>query len=135
MYLTAHHVLDPNSGHEGVNSFLYSHGAYTWQAPPLDIPDQNPGTLVAESISIRPPGNRVRSYLDIVGPDEARWDEVRVGLMTFVGETQRRPLPWVGTTGRCFFRIGMDRALSQQWQRELAVLYRAAQALRLANPE
>jgi hypothetical protein len=28
----------------------------------------------------------------------------------------------------------MDLGLAQQWQRELAVLYRASQALRLANP-
>jgi len=133
MYLTSHHVASPITGHEGVNSFLYSHGAHTWQTPPTDIPDKNPGALMAQSISVRPPGNRVRSYLDIVAPDEIRWDEVRVGLMTFVGESQRTALPWIGQCGRCHFRLGMDHGLAQHWQKEVAVLYRASQALRLAN--
>ncbi|HKY35860.1 MAG TPA: hypothetical protein VJN18_07975 [Polyangiaceae bacterium] len=134
MYLTSHHVLAPGGRQEGVNAFLYSHGAVTWQVPPAEIPDQDPGTLVAESISLRPPGNRVRSYLDIVAPDEARWDEVRVALMEFVGDSQRSPLPWVGGTGRCSFRFGAEQSLARQWQKELAILYRSAQALRLAHP-
>jgi hypothetical protein len=134
MYLTSQHVLAPATRHEGVNSLLYLHGPCSWQAPPAEIPDQNPGTLVAQSISIRPPGNRIRSYLDIVAPDEARWDEIRVALMDFVGRAQRNQLPWVGQSIRCSFRLGMDLGLAQQWQRELAVLYRASQALRLANP-
>lgn len=134
MYLTSHHVVSPSSGHEGVNSFLYLHGAYTWTELPPGIPDQNPGTLTAQSISVRPPGNRVRSYLDIIAPDETRWEEVRIGLMDFVGTSQRSPLPWTGQSGRCFFRLGMELGLANQWQKELAVLYRASQALRLANP-
>jgi hypothetical protein len=83
VYLTSHHVASPSSGHEGVNTFLYLHGSYTWTVLPPGVPDQNPGTLTAQSISVRPPGNRVRSYLDIIAPDEARWKEVRVGLMDF----------------------------------------------------
>lgn len=134
MYLTSHHVVAPTTRHEGVNSFLYLHGALTWQNPPHDVPDRNPGTLVAQSISIRPPGNTVRSYLDIVAPDEARWDEIRVGLMDFVGQSQPNALPWAKASGRCFFRLGMELGLAQSWHKELATLYRASQALRLANP-
>ncbi len=134
MYLTSHHVLAPSSQHEGINSFLYLHGSYTWQEPPPGIPDQNLGTLAAQSISLRPPGNRIRSYLDIVAPDEARWDEVRIEMMDFVGKSQRNPLPWAGQSGRCYFRLGMELRLAQQWQKELAILYRASQALRIANP-
>lgn len=134
MYLTAHHVLAPATGAEGVNAFLYSHGPATWQTPPPEIPEENPGKLVAQSISIRPPGNRVRSYLDIVAPDDAGWPEVRTALMDLVGKLQRSPLPWVGTSGRCHFRLGMERSLAREWQKELAILYRSAQALRLANP-
>ena len=134
MYLTAHHVVSPTTQSEGVNAFLYLHGPLVWEgAPPSGVPDQDPGTLVAQSLSLQPPGNRVRSYLDIVVPDEAHWEEVRLGLMDFVGSSQPSPLPWQGQSGRCFFRLGMEGGLSQQWQRELAILYRAAQALRLAN--
>jgi len=134
VYLTAHHILSPSTHHEGVNAFLYSHKSLTWTATvPPGMPDQNPGELVAQSISIPPPGNAVRSYLDIVAPDETRWEEIRVALMDFVGQSQPRPLPWKGQSGRCLFRFGMELTLARQWQRELAVLYRSAQALRLAH--
>jgi len=131
MYLASQHVHAPSTPHDGVNTFLYSHGACTWEVPPL--PDEDPGILVAQSISIRPPGNRVRSYLDIVAPDAARWDEVRIGLMEFVGRSQRDALPWNGRSGRCYFRLGMELGLARQWHKELALLYRSSQALRLAN--
>jgi len=103
MYLTSHHVLAPSTRREGVNSLLYLHGPRTWPQAPAGIPDTDPGTLAVQSISIRPPGNCVRSYLDIVAPDEARWDEVRIGMMDFVGALQRGPLPWVGLSGRLGF--------------------------------
>lgn len=134
MYLTSHHVVSPSSGQEGINAFLYLHGEHSWSVRPPEIPDQNPGVLRAQSISVRPPGNEVRSYLDIVAPDETRWEEVRVGLMDFVGTCQRSQLPWASQSGKCFFRLGMELGLASQWQKELAVLYRASQALRLANP-
>jgi hypothetical protein len=134
MYLTSQKVRPPSKQHDGVNSFLYVHGSDTWQVPPPDIPDRNPGRLVAQSLSVPPPGNNVRSYLDIVAPDEARWNEIRIGLMDFVGKLQRSPLPWHGVSGRCSFRLGMELGLARQWHKELAVLYRASQALRLANP-
>jgi hypothetical protein len=61
------------------------------------------------------------------------WNEVRLALMDFVGSTQPRPLPWQGASGRCDFHLGMDLELANQWQRELAVLFRAEQALKLAQ--
>ncbi len=54
--------------------------------------------------------------------------------MDFVGMCQRSPLPWTEQSGKCLFRLGMELDLAQHWQKELAVLYRASQALRLANP-
>lgn len=132
MYITAQRVVSP-AHREGVNAFLYRHGSRTWQDPPNDLPEHDPGTLVAQTISVPPPGNRVRSYLDIVAPDEATWKEVRMELMAFVGRAQSGPLPWRGTSGRCNFALGVEPSLSSQWIAELAVLYRTAQALRLAH--
>lgn len=135
MYLTAHHVVSPTDHREGVNTFLYRHEALDWDAaPPVGIPEQNPGTLVARTISVPPPGNRVRSYFDIVAPDAARWLEVRDALLEFLAREQRKPLPWRGPSGRCSFELGMETQLSPRWIGELAILYGAAQALRLANP-
>ena len=91
MYLVAQRVLAP-AGTEGINAFCYVHGPYVWQGlPPAGIPDQNPGTLAAQTIVIRPPGNRVRSYLDVVAPDETSWSELRPAFMAFVSEARRQP--------------------------------------------
>jgi hypothetical protein len=94
---------------------------------------KQPWDLRAQSISVPPPGNRVRSYLDIVAPDEVRWEDVHVGLREFIARYQSGPLPWAGESRNSYFRVGMDRGLSHHWQKELAALYRAAQALWMAH--
>ena len=133
MYLTAQHVRSLD-GREGINAFHYLHGPHLWQGlPPQGIPDQNPGTLTAQAIVVEPPGNRVRSYLDVVAPDETAWSEIRTGFITFVSEAQRRPFPWLGVSGRCFLRVGLEQSLANQWHREIAELYRAVQAVRIGG--
>lgn len=134
MYLTAQHVVAPTTQTEGINAFHYVHGAFTWEGlPPDGIPDRNLGTLVHQSVVVPPPGNRVRSYLDIVALDETTWNEIRQSFTTFVSEAQLGPLPWVGIVGRTYFRIGMERSLAGGWQREIADLYRAAQSARVGG--
>jgi hypothetical protein len=123
MYLTAQHVVAPVSGAEGINAFYYEHGPDDWGVPPPEIPAN-------ETITVPPPGNRVRSYLDVVAPDSAPWAEIRQSFLTFVTQVQRRPFPWVGVAGRCLFRIGLDLGLASRWQHELADLYRAVEAAR-----
>ena len=130
MYLTAQRVVSP-SCLEGLNAFFYTHGAQTWSGlPPPDMPDKDPGTLVQELITVPPPGNHVRSYLDIVAPDETPSAEIRQSLVTFLSRVQREPLPWVGVVGRCFFRNGLDKALATRWRPEIAQLYQVASGLR-----
>lgn len=134
MYLTAHRVASPTTQREGVNAFVYRHMGQAWEhLSPAEVPQRNPGVLQASSISLPPAGNRVRSYLDVVIPDDVRWDELHAGLMEFVARRQTTPLPWSGESRSGYFRIGMERALSPSWQKELAILYRAAQALWLAQ--
>lgn len=131
MYLTAHHVASPVSGQEGVNAFLYLHDS-TSPLPLTEIPEHSPGTLVAQAISLAPPGNLVLSYLDIVAPDDVRWERVRLGLMELVGEKRATRMPWAGELEGCYLRFSMAVRVKRQWQSELAVLYRSAQALHLA---
>lgn len=133
MYLTAQHVQAPATGDEGINAFFYQHGPVVWDGfPPAGIPDANPGVLEYPLLGLpRQGGNRVRSYLDVVAPDETPWSEIRGSFISFVSESQLNPLPWVGVRGRCFFRIGMESGLVQSWQNEVAALYRAAQAARI----
>jgi hypothetical protein len=130
MYLTAQHVQAPG-GAEGINAFRYAHGAdRIWEGlPPDGIPDRDPGSLVARNVVVPPPGNRIRSYLDIVAPDDTSWSEIRSALIVFLSEAQRRPFPWVGVSGRAFFRVGLERALSTRWQREIAGLVHAVRTV------
>lgn len=133
MYLTSHRVVSPSGRQEGINSFFYSHGSLSWQQLPSQFIDQNPGTLVARNVSVPPPENRIRSYLDIVSPDETPWPDIWNRLNLFIHMHQRSAMPWSGPIENCYFRIGMELSLAKQWRHELAVLYRSSQALHLAQ--
>jgi len=130
MYITAHHVERPRTNVEGINAFCYRHGSYTWVGlPPAGIPDENPGELAASLVTIPQGGNRVRSYLDIIMPDEVPWGEARTSFITFLSEAQGRDFPWEGVSGRCTFRVGLEIGLAVSWQHEIALLLRAAEAV------
>lgn len=134
MYFTAQHVVSSAGRGEGINAFYYAHGPFTWMAfPPPGIPEQNPGVLQYQTIVVPAGGNRVRSYLDIVTPDEATWTEIRQAFSTFVSGNQRRPFPWEAVVGRTLFRIGMESSLVNRWHFEIADLYRAAQSVRIGG--
>jgi hypothetical protein len=123
MYLTAQRVFAPKSKQTGINAFLYTHAGRSWRVPPGDIPDRDPGRLKQKTIAVKPPGNRVRSYLDIVAPDDLDPDELQRRLMTFLRRMQGKPFPWEAVEGPCLFRIGMDAEVAKiGWSREVAVL-------------
>jgi hypothetical protein len=128
MYLTAQRVVRMADGAEAINAFFYRHHV-VWEGPPPEEYVINPGYLVNQTVNIEPPGNRVRSYLDITCPDGATWQELRQNFQTFVGMSQLRHLPWSGVVGRCLFTIGMDAGTARTWQLEVANLYRAVQAV------
>lgn len=130
MYITAHHVVHPRATDEGINAFCYRHGSYIWVGlPPAGIPDDNPGELAASLLEVPPGGNRVRSYLDIIMPDEVMWGEARRSFITFLSEAQGSDFPWEGVSGRCTFRVGLEQRLAANWQHEIAQLLRAAEAV------
>ncbi|HWL85019.1 MAG TPA: hypothetical protein VNO21_04420 [Polyangiaceae bacterium] len=129
MYLTAHHVQAPTGGAEGINAFRYEHGKEWDGLPPEDIPDRNPGRLVKQTIVVPPPGNYVRSYLDVVTSDAASPTEIRQAFVTFVSQVQLHSFPWSGHFGRVRFRVEMDQGLAGAWRHEIAELYRAIQHL------
>jgi hypothetical protein len=130
MYLTAQHVTHAPSGPAGYNAYYYVHG-YVWDGAPPPQFRQDPGTLMNQLVPVDPGGNRVRSYLDIICPDDTSWHEIRQSFVTFVSEFQLRPLPWEGVIGRCLFRVGMDFGIARQWQPEIANLYRTVQSVRI----
>ena len=128
MYVTAHHVSN-RRGEEAINAAMYLHGQENWQISPTGVPDPEPGELLRSHIALTPGGNHVRSYLDLVAPDGAQWPELHQAFIGFLAAAQPTTLPWVGISGRCLFRFGLELALAKDWPRELARLYRAAEVL------
>ena len=124
MYVTAQHVRSPITGGEGVNAFYYLHAG----TPAL--PEVNPGILMRKLVSIDPPGNRIRSYLDMIAPDGTELSVLRYALSALITSCQTFPLPWQSSTGDVLVRFGVDMGLANQWRSELAHLHRAIEAVR-----
>lgn len=126
MYLAAQRVR-ASSGREGINAFFYRHGRVWLGAPPPDVfPERDPGELVHEYIELPPPGNRVRSYLDIVAPDDTPSAKLIGRARDLLGTGEQRPLPWSILDGDSLVRFGLDEALLPSWNAELGALLRAA---------
>ena len=135
MYLAALHVVVPSTGFEGFNAFHYMHpdGAAWDLAPREGVPDQDPGVLVNTRIEIPPPGNRLRSYLDVVAPDNALWLDIRNAFLWFVLDCEGQPFPWQRSRYQFWFRASMDQAAAANWRSELGMLYEKARLVRLPD--
>jgi hypothetical protein len=126
MYISAHRVQaasrDGGFGRQGINAFYYRHGPQAWRgAPPEDfLPESNPGVFVDSSIEVPPPGNRVRSYLDVVAPDGVPLAHLAAAI-TAVPRAESLPVTW--TVGDIWCRFGAELGLAPQWRRELQRLF------------
>ena len=130
MYLTSHRVVSPSKRREGVNSFYYLHG-HEWNPEQSDdfLPDINPGVLRDDAIQVSPPGNRVRSYLDIVGPDSLTLSELNRFLDGILCGPPPGRLPFSRVAERIWCRFYADTGLAQVWRQELRVLFQHVMAL------
>jgi hypothetical protein len=126
MYVAAQRVVG-REGREGINTFLYLHGE-TWESPASFLPEQRPGELAHQHVEVQPPGNRVRSYLDVLAPDGASVSELTTACVWLVTEYAPPRLPAVATSGRCWFRFDMEASLSPAWKMELQELSRSCLA-------
>lgn len=98
--------------------------------PPDTVPDEDPGELVNMVTAVPPGGNRVRSYLDIVGRENATWREIRSKFLWFVLDCEGQPFPWNRHVDMYAFRAGIEDALAADWRNELGKLYEAAHSVR-----
>lgn len=120
MQLTAQRVISPVSKQHGINVYFYIHGDYTWHGPA----DHLPKAMFCDSIiTVHPPGNRVRSYIDIISPDTSSRQEVARAFEIFVGAVPRLGLP-----ARCYdnattFEFNAEQSLAQVWGIELRQLF------------
>ncbi len=86
MYLTVHRVV--RQAERGINGALYKHGTDrrdpTWNPPDLeDITSRNLGTQIMYRADIKPGGNAVECFLDIVFPDDFSELELETALSKF----------------------------------------------------
>lgn len=132
MYLTAHRVQAPprdgNPGRQGVNAFYYVHGQRAWKgAPPAELlPESDPGIFVDSIVEIPPPGNTVRSYLDMMALDGTSLAQLRAAI---AAAPRPAALPVIWSVGDVWCRFGTDVRLAPQWRRELQRLFARASLL------
>jgi len=119
MILTAQHVR-ASTGEEGINAFCRLQGPHEWaDLSSGDLAeDLAAGELVNQAIVLQPGGNDVRSYLDVIAPDETPTQEIRHAVVLFVDRSRGRTLPWMETVGRCTFRFGVEQGLHASWPEE-----------------
>lgn len=130
MRLTAHRVVRPQTGETGLNAFCYLHGPYAWlDQPPREILD-SPGVLANSAVEVAPPGNRVRSYLDVWAPDATPNSEIAHVVRSVGDLLEPQPLPLRVQSGSVSFHFDADQQLALGWRVELEMLLRQVLAVR-----
>ena len=120
MYLCAQRVAQPEDrgGGQGINAFYYVHKRDPWgegSAKPV-LPETDPGVLEDSLIDVPPPGNTVRSYLDVVARDDVPIDRVLLAVAVHP-KPNGFPVEWVAEGVWC--RSGIDAALESDWHNEI----------------
>jgi hypothetical protein len=130
MRLVAQRVISAG-GLQGINAFCFLHGGYVWlDRPPQEVADA-PGELVNSSIVVPPPGNRVRSYLNILTPDQTPNQKILYDILNPIDLFANQPLPLHVQSGDITFTFNIEQALAAAWHRELEVLLHSALAVRV----
>lgn len=124
MRLVAQRVRSPSTHREGINAFCYLHGPVTWlDDPPADLPG---GVLMNARAEVPPPGNRVRSYLEIVAPDETPSHVMEREVEDSIDLLENQPFPLRLQSGDTTFQFDVESALAPAWRQEMrALLHRA----------
>lgn len=113
---------------EGINAFVYWHGRDIHADDLMPLLDRDEGTLQVRLIEVEPGGNRVRSYLDVVVPDQATVPQIDAVLDSFLHVPVPGALPAVWRKGPAVARFACDEALAPVWARELGELLELAGA-------
>jgi hypothetical protein len=76
------------------------------------------------------PGRRIRSYLDVLAPDDADVEELRRAIAQLHGVvTSGIARPWVYICGRCEVTFLVEPSLDKVWRAELHLLWNEAEQL------
>lgn len=126
MRITAQRVVRGTD--EGINAFVYWHGRDIETDDPAAQLDRDDGTLQVRLIEVEPGGNRVRSYVDVVVPDQATVPQIDAVLDSFLHVPVPSALPATWRKGSAVARFACDEALAPVWRRELGELLELAGA-------
>jgi len=130
MYVTAHRVLSPDRARQAINAFYYIHNRDWAENEVMHfLPDSNHGTLMDDMIQLSPPGNTVRSYLDIVAPDSIRTSILVSSFEELLDGLVPDKCSFVRTIGNVWFRFGIELGLAPAWRQEIEILFQHAIAL------
>lgn len=119
MYLTAQHVVAPDRSGEGINAFAHLHGDRSRISPQDEagirlVADDDPGALIDQDVDLRPGGNSVRSYLDVVAADGESSAKIRAGLDALEMELGRSDPPIARVVDGIGLRLNMNIGLYPQ---------------------
>ncbi|WP_437718781.1 hypothetical protein WMF45_21635 [Sorangium sp. So ce448] len=105
---------------EGINAFLSVHGeeagvAIDWDNPRVElVADEFPGVLFLRDCDLRPGGNRVRSFLDVVARDQVARAHVEGALDEFRRRLASAPLPLVEVIDGVGIRFSAEPSLEPE---------------------
>jgi hypothetical protein len=121
--------VQSSQGQEGINAFCYLHGPIGWlDKPPTDI---QPGKLANSRVEVPPPGNRIRSFLELVTPDVTPSRQVLRAILDCIDLFENKSFPLDVLSGDISFQFDLDLALAPGWRQELEFLLHHALAVRV----
>jgi hypothetical protein len=130
MYATAHRVASSRNGRQGINAFLHTHGRdFPWPQDASSLPELNPGRLEDEIIGIKPGGNNVRAYLDILAPDTIALEELFSALNNFAKSIPTLDNPLATHESIVTIRFGVESELEKERSEQFQVLIAAIRPL------
>lgn len=130
MKLSAQRVMTA-AGAAGVNAFCYLHGPIVWLGQPPAEVTTSQGRLVNSRIQVRPGGNTVLSYLDIVAPDGTPSRRLYGKIIDSIDLVREQPLPLRVQIMEIAYEFNIDPRLGPGWREEVNVLLQAALSARM----
>jgi hypothetical protein len=134
MYLTAQKVVSQD-GQIGINAFYHLHRA--GKQPKLSnlseivsVAENDTGKLIADKCDIKPGGNRVKSFLDIVASDKIDEKSINTALEKFRDKIAEENIgPIVQIIGGVGLRFSAEIKLFKSFENEYVALKERAMSL------
>ena len=119
MLLVAQRVVSVAHKIQGVNAYRYSHRYSRWPTDPTILFDDPNKMLARKRIQLRPGGNRVISFLDVVAPDDMDVADLVHVLNEFSGQPQPPVFPVCKVSGPCAVRFAIGENIIPAWRDEI----------------